>query len=110
MLEIKTIVHRIDDSDLFDDYVNDAIEKGWELVRRDIVTPHAPDRYTLLYAELERIIEEESKEPEFDGSTAVWEITRDPHYPYKCSACGCKTAHIVPKCPLCDRIMREAEE
>ncbi len=108
MLEIKTIVHRIDDSDLFDDFVNDAITKGWELVRRDIVAPQAPDRYTLLYAELERTIEEEK--PEFDGSTAEWMISRDPHYPYKCSACGCKSAHAVPKCPLCDRIMREAEE
>ncbi len=104
MLEIKTIVLNINDSDTFDGMVNIALSEGWELVRRDIIPPHAPDRYTLLYAELERIIEK--PEEEVDSETyARWEVARSPRNPYRCSACGYTAKEPWKTCPDCKRIM-----
>lgn len=105
MLEIKTIFIKIDDCKKFDEQVNQAIAEGWELVRRDVIAPHVPDRYTLLYAELERITEaEEEEEPEDDG-TAKWVVSRNPSAPYRCNKCGHSTATPAPRCPGCERTM-----
>lgn len=106
MLEIKTITENTPQH--FDTAVNKAIADGWELVRRECFITGS-DRATTLYAELEKFVEE-VEEPEFDGSMGEWTISRDPHYPFKCSACGCKSAKAVSICPLCHRAMREAEE
>lgn len=108
MLEIKTIFTKVDDCKKFDKQVNAALAEGWELVRRDIIPPRVPDRYTLLYAELDRIIEEPEEEPVIDN-VGVWLISRDPHFPYKCSGCGCKIQDPLVNCPHCHRLM-EVEE
>ena len=104
MLEIKTITENT--ARRFDDAVNDALAEGWELVRRECFITGA-DRATTLYAELERIVEE----PEEDNTTdvGVWLISRDPHNPYKCSACGCGSHNPIINCPNCNRLM-ETEE
>lgn len=102
MLEIKTIFTKVDDCAKFDKQVNEALADGWELVRRDIIPPRIPDRYTLLYAELERMIEAE--EPE-DVRPAEWVVTRNPSAPYRCNVCGHSTATPAPQCPECRSIM-----
>lgn len=106
MLEIKTITENMPGN--FDRAVNEAMNDGWELVRRECFITGS-DRATTLYAELERVVEE-AQEPEFDGSTAEWTISRDPHYPYKCSSCGCKCHQPIQRCPHCHKIMLGAEE
>lgn len=55
MKQIKTIFTRIDANEEFDQLVNAALRGGWKLVRRDFIIPRVPDRYTLLYAELEKV-------------------------------------------------------
>ena len=106
MVEIKTIFIKIDDCEKFDERVNEALAEGWELVRRDVLVPHISDRYTLLYAELERVIEteEEDEEPEDDG-TAEWVVSRDPAHPYRCNKCQASTSTPAPVCPECKRVM-----
>ena len=106
MIEIKTIFRKIDESEIFDDRVNEALADGWELVRRDVLVPHVSDRFTLLYAELERVIEteEEEEEPEDDG-TAEWVVSRDPAHPYRCNKCQASTSTPTPVCPECKRVM-----
>ena len=106
MVEIKTIFTKIDDCEKFDKRVNEALAEGWELVRRDVLVPHVPDRYTLLYAEIERVIEteEEDEEPEDDG-TVEWVVTRDPAHPYRCNKCRASTSIPTPVCPECKRVM-----
>lgn len=103
MLEIKTISGG--KKDAFDKAVNDALRDGWDLVRRDCLivgSEHTP----CLYAELERIIEESEEEEDSTADTvAVWVLSRDPHYPYKCSACGCKSHQPIINCPNCNRLM-----
>ena len=54
MIYVKTIIKPTCDVDDFDNEVNKALADGWELVRRDIITP--PDESSKLYAELERYI------------------------------------------------------
>lgn len=55
MKQIKTIFTRIDKNEEFDKLVNAALHGGWKLVKRDVIIPHVSDRYTLLYAELEKV-------------------------------------------------------
>jgi rubrerythrin len=108
MLEIKTITHYA--SALFDQEVNEALEEGWELVRRECFITGS-DRATTFYAELERIVDEpEEEEEDYSTDYAKWETVRDPRKPYRCSACGYKTNATWPICPSCDRIMTETEE
>lgn len=104
MLEIKTITENY--PSLFDRAVNEALEDGWELVRRECFITGS-DRATTFYAELERIVDEPEEEEEEDHSTdyAKWGLTRNPREPYRCSACGCTTTSPWPTCPECDRIM-----
>lgn len=104
MLEIKTITEN--NPIHFDNAVNDALAEGWELVRRECFITGS-DRATTLYAELERIVEE--AEEEEDYFTAEWAISRDPHYPFKCSSCGCKSHEPVKNCPHCHKIMLGTE-
>lgn len=107
MLEIKTITEN--KPYYFDKAVNEALVEGWEIVRRECFITGA-DRATTFYAELERVIDEPEEEEDSTADTvAVWLISRDPHYPYKCSACGCKVQDPIVNCPHCHRLM-EVEE
>lgn len=111
MLEIKTISNR--NKAEFDEEVNAALREGWELVRRECLIVGA-DHSPVLYAELERIIpeveiEEDESEEDEESITAEWTIIRDPLYPYKCTACGCKCHRAIKNCPQCRRIMLNAE-
>ena len=100
MIYVKTIIKPTCDVDDFDNEVNKALADGWELVRRDIITP--PDESSKLYAELERYIEEEEEEPEDDGA-AEWIVTRNPSAPYRCNKCGYSTSVPIHYCPGCER-------
>lgn len=104
MLEIKTIIERT--ASTFDDAVNDALTKGWELVRRECFVTGS-DRATTFYAELERVIDDSEEDEDYSTDTAKWETVRDPRNPYRCSACGYKTNAPWPTCPECDRIMED---
>lgn len=107
MLVIKTIIESTAYG--FDIAVNDAIEEGWELVRRECFITGA-DRVTTLYAELERIVDDPEEDEDYSTDYAKWETVRDPRNPYRCSACGHKTNATWPTCPSCDRIMTERGE
>ena len=113
MLEIKTIAERVENLEDFDKQVNEALAEGWELVRREVLPPYEGAIHwwpRALYAELERIVEEPEEEEDSTADTvAVWLLSRDPHYPYKCSACGCKIQDPIVNCPHCHRLM-EVEE
>lgn len=50
-MKIKTIAHRFDRVEEFDDQVNRALEDGWRLVKREVV-PGTGNEYTRVYAEL----------------------------------------------------------
>lgn len=106
MLEIKTII-ATEHKD-FDVEVNDALEEGWELVRRDVLPPYEGVTgicSRCFYAELERVIEvEQEEEPEDDG-LAEWVVSRNPSAPYRCNKCGHSTATPAPRCPGCERTM-----
>lgn len=106
MIEIKTIWKGIDFSNQFDEEVNEALAEGWELVRRDALPKRSDCGCTILYAELERVIEteEEDEEPEDDG-TAEWVVSRDPAHPYRCNKCQASTSTPTPVCPECKRVM-----
>ena len=110
MLEIKTIKNRLDNAESFDKEINAALADGWELVRRDLFISQSESHYSMLYAELERVVEpeEEEEEPE-DDMTAEWKLSRDPAYPFKCSACGCKNPEPAKRCLNCKRTMVNAE-
>lgn len=54
MRQIKTIWWNIQNSNKFDDEVNEAISDGWSMITRMILMPKIDDGYPLLYAELER--------------------------------------------------------
>jgi rubrerythrin len=103
MLEIKTIMTESNNPEEFDKKVNDALREGWELVRRDVLPAQTENRYSMLYAELEREIEEE--DPEVDTDTARWKLSRDPALPYRCDTCGGKSVEPSSLCPHCKRIM-----
>ena len=105
MLEIRTITALTPGH--FDDEVNDALANGWELVRRECFITGS-DRAATFYAELERVIDKPEEEPIIDN-VGVWIISRDPYYPFKCSACGCKVQDPIVNCPHCHRLM-EVEE
>lgn len=105
MLQIRTVIAHT--SGHFDDEVNGAMTEGWELVRRECFITGA-DRATTFYAELERVVDDLASE-DTTPDVAVWMKSRDPHYPYRCSACGCKIPEPVVNCPNCDRLM-EMEE
>ena len=103
MLVIKTIIEPT--ALRFDSAVNDALEAGWELLRRECFITGA-DRATTFYAELERIIEEEPEEEDDTADlSAEWIVTRDPRNPYRCNACGHTTNAQWNLCPKCDRVM-----
>jgi hypothetical protein len=107
MLEIKTIIALT--AGHFDDTVNEALTEGWELVRRECFVTGA-DRVTTFYAELERMVEEPEDEDDADEGLSEWKISRDPAYPYKCVACGCKSHQALKNCPFCNRIMINPED
>ena len=102
MLEIKTISNRAKAE--FDAEVNAALREGWELVKRECLIVGA-DHSPVLYAELERIIDEDESCTDIFES-ATWDITRDPFHPYRCSACGFKAVNITDTCPDCGCTMR----
>lgn len=107
MIEIKTITAQM--STFFDNAVNEALTDGWELVRRECFITGS-DRATTFYAELERIIDKPEEEEDSTADTVgVWLISREPRFPFKCSACGWKTQQALKNCPYCHRLM-EVEE
>jgi hypothetical protein len=107
MLQIKTITEN--SASFFDMAVNNSLEEGWELVRRECFITGS-DRATTFYAELERIVEEIEDDPEDELICAEWKISRDPAYPYKCTSCGCKVQEPIKNCPHCHKIMLGTEE
>lgn len=106
MIEIKTIAAKLENLNNFDEQVNEALAEGWELVRREVLPPRqvatAP---TLLYAELERVIETEEEEEPEDNGAAEWVVSRDPAHPYRCNKCQASTVTPTPVCPECKRVM-----
>ena len=102
MLEIKTITEKAPHH--FDRAVNAALAEGWELVRRECFITGS-DRATTFYAELERAVDDPEEEETDDDNAAEWHVTRDPEYPFKCTACGCKCAKPLANCPNCKREM-----
>lgn len=55
-MKIKTITEELPFSNRFDDKVNEAMDDGWHLVRRDVI-PAGPNQnsHRLLYAELAQL-------------------------------------------------------
>lgn len=102
MLQIKTITEN--SASFFDMAVNNSLEEGWELVRRECFITGS-DRAITLYAELERIVEEPEADEDHSTDSAEWKLTRNPRAPYRCSACGSESNSPWPTCPKCDRIM-----
>ena len=100
MLEIKTITEHTAQS--FDTAVNTALAEGWELVRRECFITGA-DRATTLYAELERITD--TPEEEGVDDVAYWELSRNPHMPYRCTKCGYTTNAPWPECHNCKTVI-----
>lgn len=101
MLEIYTILER--NTTLFDNHVNEAICSGWELTRREVFI--GPDYQPIFYAEFEKEIEEEEEAENEADAVGVWEITRDPIKPFRCSLCGYKEVKPKPVCPSCIHVM-----
>lgn len=101
MLEILTIsdTKRYD----FDSAVNGAIKDGWELTRRDVFI--GPDYMPFYYAELERMVDEPEEEENEADAVGIWEITRNPAKPFRCSLCGYKEVKPKPVCPKCIHVM-----
>lgn len=114
MLEIKTIWGEMINSNIFDDDVNKALAEGWELVRRDVLPRRVEAGNTLLYAELERYIEEPQEEEPGDDGFARWVFSRrNPLEPYHCSSCGypADPSKALPSlCPNCQRKMETRGE
>ena len=106
MIEIMTLT--LNTAYDFDRAVNSALADGWDLVRRECFITGS-DRATTFYAELERFVDEPVIEDPTADSVAVWVLSRDPHFPFKCSACGYKTHEPSVNCPNCNRLM-EIEE
>ena len=103
MLEIKTITEHTAQS--FDNAVNGAIAEGWELMRRECFITGA-DRATTFYAELERITyAPEEEEEEGVDDVAYWELSRNPHMPYRCSKCKYTVSAPYRECPNCQSAM-----
>lgn len=67
MLQIKTIKNKLDNAADFDKAVNQALQEGWHLTRREVLQPLSQPNtsehvvYTALYAEL---VKEELTEDE----------------------------------------------
>ena len=114
MLQIRTVIVPSTLQGKFDNEVNDLIQEGWELVRRDVL-PAFEGEFEIypqrLYAELEREIAEAPETDDEDGDTdsADWEITRDPIKPFRCSKCGNKSSTQWPTCPSCQKPMKRVE-
>ena len=62
MLQIKTILYRLDDFTNFDDDVNAALREGWTLKKRTVLLPISQNdtkyTYMMLYAELEMEVDD----------------------------------------------------
>lgn len=102
MPEILTIWNT--SSAFLDERVNAAIREGWELTRRDVFI--GPDHLPFFYAELERVVEAETIEDDFDAP-AHWLTTRNPAKPLRCSNCGYEETSPKPVCPNCIRVMED---
>lgn len=88
MKQIKTIVTDLMEGKIFDQKVNEAIENGWVLIRRDVLVPHGQHRLSFLYAELERELkaEAETDEPkEHECGNCAYYGTAV--YDYPCTNC-----------------------
>lgn len=74
MLQIKTIVYRVDNAERFDEAVNKAIQSGWRLTKREVIIPKAQANnqytYLMLYAELGKV-DYHMTEPHFRDDRGV---------------------------------------
>lgn len=104
MLEIYTVIEH--NTTHFDNHVNEALCSGWTLTRRDVFI--GPDYQPIFYAEFERFVEKEEEENETDA-VGVWDITRNPLKPFRCSLCGHTEAKPKPVCPNCVHVMTEVD-
>lgn len=107
MLEIKTIVRPLNESNLFDEEVNSLINNGYILTLRQMV-PIMDG--AVLYAELERV-EEDEEDDDNPDDVSIWSMSRNPSSPYYCEECGytpdmTKSGGKLPNiCPGCHRQM-----
>lgn len=66
MLQIETILNRLDYSAFFDKEVNAALRDGWTLKKRTVLWPIGQDNssyvHIMLYAELEKEVAEDDAE------------------------------------------------
>ncbi len=66
MLQIKTILNRLDYSTFFDKEVNAALRDGWTLKKRTVIWPIGQSEsvymHTMLYAELEKEVADDDAE------------------------------------------------
>lgn len=56
-MQIKTIIFKIDAAEAFDNEVNQALENGWALTKREVLAPYEGQTYVhyrMLYAELQK--------------------------------------------------------
>ncbi len=65
MLQIETILNRLDYSTFFDKEVNAALRDGWTLKKRAVLRPIGQSEstytYMLLYAELEKEVADDTE-------------------------------------------------
>ena len=66
MLQIKTILNRLDYSTFFDNEVNVALRNGWTLKKRTVLRPIGQSEsvygHMILYAELEKEVADDDAE------------------------------------------------
>ena len=59
-MKIKTIVDRLDNEENFDEKVNDALNDGWRLTKREVLIPASQPNvsgrfiHIMLYAEMNK--------------------------------------------------------
>lgn len=93
-MKIKTISHRFDRVEEFDDQVNRALEEGWRLVKREVI-PGAPNDYARVYAELVQLDPEpEVAEPQPVDPCVAIRVLRDTCEAVPVADCG------SDRCPL----------
>lgn len=84
MKQIKTIVTDLMEGKIFDQKVNEAIENGWVLIRRDVLVPHGQHRLSSLYAELKAEAETDEPKEHECGNCAYYGTAV---YGYPCTNC-----------------------
>lgn len=94
-MQIKTIWKPLDYIGMFDNTVNDALEDGWRLTKREILPQN------LLYAELVKL-DQPPEQPPMDPMQAVQILADTCKNADECSRAGC------PLHEWCDRWLPDA--